>query len=308
MTPEPPQPPLSLERRHTIITVWTLTLLASFLPDILFTELTGSVPTWLVWAKAVVLVIAIGLSFTWQPAKLIRNYLILLLTIIVLERLLYGTISGTPTWQRWLNQITDSFTRSLMSTQILRVGIALCMIAVLFALRYKRRDFFLVRGQLDAPVEPVRWLGVDKPIAWTRFGAILSLAISLGLLVFLFIAGNPSISSLLLVLPYLPWVILFAASNAFGEEMTYRASLLAPLYPAVGKQHSLLLTASLFGIWHFYGVPYGVIGVLMAGLLGWLLGKSMLETRGFFWAWFIHFLQDIFIFGFLAIGSIVPGG
>ena len=48
--------------------------------------------------------------------------------------------------------------------------------------------------------------------------------------------------------------------------------------------------------------------VVMAGLLGWLLGKAMLETRGFFWAWFIHFLQDVLIFSFMAIGSIVPGG
>jgi hypothetical protein len=46
----------------------------------------------------------------------------------------------------------------------------------------------------------------------------------------------------------------------------------------------------------------------MAGFLGWFLGKSMLETRGLFWAWFIHFWQDVLIFAFLAIGSIRPGG
>jgi hypothetical protein len=34
----------------------------------------------------------------------------------------------------------------------------------------------------------------------------------------------------------------------------------------------------------------------------------MLETRGLFWAWLIHFVQDVLIFAFLAIGSIVPGG
>jgi hypothetical protein len=46
----------------------------------------------------------------------------------------------------------------------------------------------------------------------------------------------------------------------------------------------------------------------MATFLGWILGKSMLETRGFWWAWFIHFLQDVMIFMFLAIGSITAGG
>jgi len=68
------------------------------------------------------------------------------------------------------------------------------------------------------------------------------------------------------------------------------------------------LMAAYFGIGHFYGIPYGVIGVLMAGFLGWFLGKSMLETRGLGWAWFIHFWQDVLIFAFLAIGSITPGG
>jgi hypothetical protein len=70
----------------------------------------------------------------------------------------------------------------------------------------------------------------------------------------------------------------------------------------------LMIAATFFGIGHFYGVPYGVIGVVMATFLGWLLSKAMIERRGFFWAWFIHFLQDVLIFSFMAIGSITPGG
>lgn len=46
----------------------------------------------------------------------------------------------------------------------------------------------------------------------------------------------------------------------------------------------------------------------MAGSLGWMLGMAMLETRGFFWAWIIHFIQDVLIFSFTAVGSITPGG
>jgi len=62
------------------------------------------------------------------------------------------------------------------------------------------------------------------------------------------------------------------------------------------------------GIGHYFGVPYGVVGVIMASFLGWMLGKAMLETRGFFWAWLIHFVQDVLIFTFMAAGSITPGG
>jgi len=96
--------------------------------------------------------------------------------------------------------------------------------------------------------------------------------------------------------------------NAFNEELTYKASFLSVLEDAVGRQQALLLVAAFFGLLHFYGVPYGIVGVILAAFLGWILGKSMLETRGLFWAWFIHFLQDVLIFAFLAIGSITPGG
>lgn len=56
-----------------------------------------------------------------------------------------------------------------------------------------------------------------------------------------------------------------------------------------------------FGLGHYYGYPSGVLGVLLSSFLGWFLGKSLLETKGFFWAWLIHFVPDVFIFIFLAI-------
>ena len=103
-------------------------------------------------------------------------------------------------------------------------------------------------------------------------------------------------------------VLLFAASNAFGEEIIYRAPWLGALEGPVGPVHALLITAVYFGISHFYGVPYGILGVVMAFIPGWLMGKAMLETRGFFWAWFIHLCMDIVIFFSMALGSINPGG
>jgi membrane protease YdiL (CAAX protease family) len=105
----------------------------------------------------------------------------------------------------------------------------------------------------------------------------------------------------------LPMVLLLAAMNAFSEEMTYRASLLAGLEPTLGWRQSLWITALFFGLGHYFGVPYGPLGVAMSTFLGWILGKAMLETRGFFWAWFIHFLQDVLIFSFMAAGSIATG-
>lgn len=64
----------------------------------------------------------------------------------------------------------------------------------------------------------------------------------------------------------------------------------------------LLINAVFFGLSHYlYGSPPGIIGFLMTGFLAWLLGKSILETRGLFWAWFIHFVADVVIFASYAI-------
>ena len=103
-------------------------------------------------------------------------------------------------------------------------------------------------------------------------------------------------------------VLILASMNAFFEEVSFRSALLGPLREAVDQRQAVLLTAAFFGIAHYYGVPYGLAGVVMAGFLGWFLGKSMTEMKGLFWPWFIHFLQDVIVFSFMAIGAVAPGG
>ncbi|MBG0770496.1 MAG: CPBP family intramembrane metalloprotease, partial [Anaerolineaceae bacterium] len=97
--------------------------------------------------------------------------------------------------------------------------------------------------------------------------------------------------------PGLLLVVIFALTNSFVEEIIYRFS-----FVGVGlelKISPLLiqgLAALTFGLIHYYGKPSGIPGVLLAAFIGWFLSKSMIETQGFFWAWFIHFLQDVVIF------------
>jgi hypothetical protein len=179
---------------------------------------------------------------------------------------------------------------------------------LLFFLKKQASAFFLAIGDTSAPAAPVKWMGINEGERWNKLGRNFAIIISSGTLLFLILAGRPPLDIVIRALPFVPAILIAAALNAFNEEMTYKASFLSVLEDVVGKQHALLLMAAYFGIGHFYGVPYGVIGVLMAGFLGWVLGKSMLETRGLWWAWFIHFWQDVLIFSFLAIGSITPGG
>jgi hypothetical protein len=81
--------------------------------------------------------------------------------------------------------------------------------------------------------------------------------------------------------------------NGFNEDFALRVAPLGELKPAVGGSMALVATAAYFGLGYYYGVSNGVIGVLLSAFLGWLLGKSMIETRGFFTAWLVHFLTYI---------------
>ena len=318
MTSAPPVfEPRALEKIQDrfLPTAWIFTLAVSQLPDILLDILFNIHPApWLIWIKLVVLLGGFLLTFTWQAIDRLRLYLLALLVLLGLE-VIFGWIGASGWWQS-IFPSGGSFALSMLGTQIIRLCVALIMIFALLLVRGWLDNFFITRGDLAAPAEAVSWLGIKAGASWTTVGANFALFISLGTLAFLLIAafGNPepalrpTAQIFLRTLPLLPLVLILAAMNAFSEEVSYRAALLSNLFQVVDEKAALLITAAFFGIGHYYGVPYGIVGVLMAGFLGWLLGKCMLETRGLFWPWFIHFLQDVLIFFFMALGAVVAGG
>jgi hypothetical protein len=41
----------------------------------------------------------------------------------------------------------------------------------------------------------------------------------------------------------------------------------------------------------------------LAMYLGWIAAKSMIETRGFVWAFLIHFIGDFIVYAFWAMSA-----
>jgi hypothetical protein len=302
MTPETSKP------RSLIITAWIFLLLASGLPRIILQEIfkyqvSGDLGFGI---AAVVIVIGFALTFFWSAMRSLRPFFVLFIVLVIVEWFVFTRVDQLSFYQSWLKN--PSFNVFMLAEQSLRLMVTLIIIAALFILKKTRSAFFLVKGDTNALTEPVNWMGIKPGERWKQVGRNFSVILSLGTLTFLILAGRPPLDIAIRALPFLPAILLAATLNAFNEEMTYKASFLSVLEAVVGRNQALWLMAAYFGIGHFYGVPYGVIGVLMAGFLGWFLGKSMLETRGLGWAWFIHFWQDVLIFSFLAIGSITPGG
>lgn len=294
--------------KTTLLAAWVVVLLTSALPKIILQEIFGQTVSSDLQAVMSLSVIFIALLATliWQSLRGLRPFLALFAVLVSIQWLVYNHIDQLPFYRTWLRN--PSFNVSMLAEQSLNLIVTLVMIAILVLMKKKRPDFYLMRGDVAAPVEPIRWLGVGQGERWNKFGSSLTFFISLGTLAFLVIAGRPPLDIVIKALPFLPAVLLAAALNAFNEEVTYKASFLSVLENPVGPRQAVYMVAAYFGIGHYYGVPYGIVGVALATFLGWILARSMQETRGLFWAWFIHFWQDVWIFSFMAIGAITPGG
>lgn len=290
-----------------LVLAWAVTLFISDLTLIVWNELLGGAPPWLFWSKIALLAGLTTLGFVWHPLHSLRHYF-LLFTAIYLAIDLTTRLTAMPWWQSRF-PADAPFAVSMASIQVRRLAVALTVLVALWAMRYRRSDVFLVKGQLDAVGAPIRWLGITKPYSYRRFGPLAALCIGVGLFIFLVIGGGrAALTSQALTVGAFAAAICLAAVNAFYENVTFQAAPLATLHQAVGPQQAMLLCAVYFGLGHFYGVPYGVVGVVMAAAMGWILNKTMLETKGFFWPWFIHFCQDALVFTFMAMGAAAAGG
>lgn len=180
--------------------------------------------------------------------------------------------------------------------QALLLGVAMLVLLVIYFVNGVNFSAFMALGNIASPATGVWWLGISEGESWRSLGVSLSLFITLATSTFAYLQFRKTVGNLKQLLPYWPWVLLFSLTNSFSEEVVYRLGVIVPLMGSVDTAYILLISAAAFGAPHLRGMPNGIVGALMAGLLGWLLAKSVVETNGIFWAWLIHFLQDIVIF------------
>lgn len=169
---------------------------------------------------------------------------------------------------------------------------------------FKKQKFYeyFKKGDISAKIIPEPIVGITpKPTEnWFHFGRNFSILISVvtAVVIYFQVIGENKIS-INNVLTVLPFSIVFALSNSFVEESLTRLGVVVVLKDKLKDNTIPLISALIFGMVHYWGSPGGFVGVLVAGFLGWLLAKSILETKGIFWAWLIHFMQDVIIFSAL---------
>jgi len=160
-----------------------------------------------------------------------------------------------------------------------------------------RRPAFLRWGRLAAPARPIPVLGIKPTETWRTVGITFAVIISAVTAVFLFLGyrsqvGGVGWSSWLLALAV---AVPLSLTNALTEELITRWAIVESMHGPWAR-YAPGVSALVFGSVHWFGIPGGPVGALMAGFLGWLLARSIQDTRGIGWAWIIHVCQDILIF------------
>jgi membrane protease YdiL (CAAX protease family) len=275
---------------------WAFMLLVSDLPEIVLDLMGRQAPVGLFWAKIALIVLVFALGSAWKRLQPLRPFAFILLVLFLALKLSAG-IGDSGWWQGRFGGPGVSYFKGYLGFALRDIAVMVVVIAALWALKRRRSAFFLVRGDLGAPVEPVRWLGIRGGETWRSFTWIFALAAGAIVLVVTLLSLKAAPGAWAGALPLLPAVLFFAALNGLNEEISLRASFLSTLPEAVGKNQALLLSSVFFGLAHWLqGSPAGLPGFLLTGFLAWLMGKAMLETRGLLAPWIIHVVPDAVIF------------
>jgi membrane protease YdiL (CAAX protease family) len=193
----------------------------------------------------------------------------------------------------------NSYINFQINYQLLLLSIAGISMISSWLLNPESFKSILSIGNISAAGEELKIFGIKKGDTWLKTGISLSIIISLVTGIFMFFQLKGMSIDYSLLKTGLLWIVLFSLSNSFAEEMIFRVGINAPLRGLLSPNLIFLISAVVFGLAHFQGMPNGIIGMLLAGLLGYVLSKSVHETDGVFWAWIIHFLQDVIIIGSL---------
>ena len=232
---------------------------------------------------------------------MIKSKDILLLLLIVILTIALVFVSNWTNGIVIFDNLSNAINKQIVYQTITLFGTSLFLFVLWW---FKRSEFleYFRKGNIFAKIIPEPIVGIKpKPNEnWFHFGRNISIIISAvtAVIIYFQVIRETEIS-INRILTVLPFSIVFALSNSFVEESITRLGVVVVLKDKLTDKTIPLISALIFGTVHYWGNPGGFSGVILAGFLGWFLAKSILETKGIFWAWLIHFLQDVIIFSAL---------
>jgi membrane protease YdiL (CAAX protease family) len=289
-----------------IAIAWFAILASSDIPYILLDRIfsLSSVPTgsalWSDIARVAILGVLSAIISSQPDVRPIRGFLIALFAFSSG----YLCVHLFKQSQYWIQFRTSTLTYQwTMVNALLQPVPALFMVMAAFAHGRTRKDLFLTKG--DRSVAS-KWRLFGPNTSWYRLTLVFSiLMLCTGGFLAIRLKGSMNDDVATNLIAALPVIIMFPLVNAIAEEVSYRTVLLAEAEQVVGGEVALLMTTLLFGVNHFDSFlgTSGPGGSFLAGfayalgatVLGWIAGRSLLETRGVLAAWMIHASADLMI-------------
>lgn len=154
---------------------------------------------------------------------------------------------------------------------------------------------FFSFGDINAITEKSILLGINGTEGWIQVGLTSLFFISIVTSVFMFFQLKKAKIRWYFSLTAFLFVILFSLTNSLGEEIITRLGVISPLSGVISPLYIFVISAIIFGLAHYRGMPNGIVGILLASYLGFVMSKALYETGGLFWPWAIHFIQDVII-------------
>jgi membrane protease YdiL (CAAX protease family) len=265
------------------------------LPEIVFKEITGSMPDSLIFVRLISMLFA-SVILHFLELKVVAKYALVLSVIIIAEFFTKQILLSTL----WIDNFDPSTFMGNFGGSILLKVIGVVPVVLILVILFKSpKNVYLTKGDLTVKADEMKWLNIKKDkIGWGKLALISAVLISLGtiLLTVSTVTGSSTILNVDNLVKYLPLVFVFAAINSLCEGIVFRSAILGSIKHVLPKNQAILISALIFGIAHYYGAPSGIIGVVMSTFLGWYMTISMYETKGFASSWIIHFMQDVVIF------------
>jgi len=181
------------------------------------------------------------------------------------------------------------------------IGLGLALACILFLYKYfsLATNTYLRVGNLTSHVraEPMIHLRPRRKDHWTVVGVDGTIIVAV---VSILMMHVPRIVynglQVEMMAKILPIAIVFSFINSFTEEILMRLGLIVSLKGVVSERKIPIYCGLIYGVTQYWSAPGGFLGVITGAALGWFLAKSVLETRGLFWAWLIHFVRDVVVY------------
>ncbi|MCB0458208.1 MAG: CPBP family intramembrane metalloprotease [Lewinellaceae bacterium] len=220
----------------------------------------------------------------------------IILTVVYTVALWFG---GTFSKKTGIEVSNNTYVNGQVNYQIILLVITGVSLLTTYLVNKENFLAYFSFGQISIPGDELKIFGIKQGDSWLKTGLSLCLVITGVTAIFMYFQLKKVDVDWSILQNGIFWILLFSLTNSFGEEMIYRLGLVSPLQGLLTPTTVFLISALIFGLAHINGMPSGIIGISLAGILGFVLAKSVFETQGFFWAWIIHFLQDVVIIGSL---------